>query len=62
MQNLSVHDNRAFLIHHLDATRALGAGAGGGAAPRELTEILGDGDERSPANARAPRARPAPSG
>ena len=30
MQNLSVLDNRAFLIHHLDATRALGAGAGGG--------------------------------
>ena len=46
MQNLSVLDNRAFLIHHLDATRALGAGAGG-AAPRELTEILGDGESDS---------------
>jgi argininosuccinate synthase len=40
MQNLSVLDNRAFLITHLDATRALGAGAA--AAPRELTEILGE--------------------
>jgi hypothetical protein len=47
MQNLSVLDNRAFLINHLDATRALGAGAGGGAAPRELTEILGDGESNS---------------
>ena len=42
MQNLSVLDNRDFLIAHLDATRALGAGAGGGGAPRELSEILGD--------------------
>jgi argininosuccinate synthase len=42
MQNLSVLDNRELLISHLDATRAL---AGGG-APRELTEILGDGDQK----------------
>src|SRR5580698_849421 len=42
MQNLSVLDTRDFLIAHLDATRLL---AGGGAAPRELTEILGDSDE-----------------
>ncbi len=46
MQNLSVLDNRAFLISHLDATRALGAG--GGASPRELTEILGEGSEKKP--------------
>ena len=42
MQNLSVLDNRAFLITHLDATRALGGGPGAAGAPRELTEILGD--------------------
>ena len=39
MQNLSVLDNRAFLINHLEATQALGPA---GASPRELTEILGD--------------------
>ena len=43
MQNLSVLDNRAFLITHLDVTRALGPA--GKAAPRELTEILGEDDE-----------------
>ena len=42
MQNLSVLDTRDFLIAHLDATRVL---AGGGAAPRELTEILGESDQ-----------------
>jgi argininosuccinate synthase len=41
MQNLGVLDNRAFLINHLDATRAL---AGGGTAPRELAEIIGEGE------------------
>jgi hypothetical protein len=46
MQNLSVLDNRAFLITHIEATRALGAGAGGGPAPRELTEILGEDDRK----------------
>jgi argininosuccinate synthase len=46
MQNLSVLDNREFLIAHVDAMRALGAAAGGGeSAPRELAEILGDGGE-----------------
>ena len=29
LQNLSVGDNRALLLHHLDALRALGAGPGG---------------------------------
>jgi hypothetical protein len=48
MQNLSVLDNRAFLITHLDVTRALGAGPGGKAAPRELTEILGEDDDPKP--------------
>jgi argininosuccinate synthase len=44
MQNLSVLDNREFLITHLDATRTLAAGG----APRELTEILGeDADEKT---------------
>ena len=44
MQNLSVLDNRAFLIHHLEATRALA----GGATPArgELTEVLGDKPEK----------------
>ena len=42
MQNLSVLDNRAFLITHLDATRALSAGP----APRELSEILGEEDTK----------------
>ena len=51
MQNLSVLDNRAFLINHLEATRALAAGA----PPRELTEILGEGDERR--SGRRPRRR-----
>src|SRR4029078_7549915 len=43
MQNLSVLDNRAFLITPLESMRALSGGAG--AAPRELTEILGETDE-----------------
>ncbi len=29
LQNLSVGDNRSFLLHHLDSLRALGAGRGG---------------------------------
>ena len=49
MQNLSVLDNRAFLIDHLDATRAL-AGAGAG-APRELTEILGEDQDNEASDA-----------
>ena len=48
MQNLSVLDNRAFLITHLEATRALGPGSGGGPAPRELSEILGESDDKKP--------------
>ena len=35
MQSLSVFDNRAFLVGHLDA------------APRPITEILGDGDDKN---------------
>jgi argininosuccinate synthase len=42
MQNLSVLDNREFLIAHLEATRALAAGS----APRELAEILGEGEPK----------------
>jgi hypothetical protein len=40
MQNLSVLDNRAFLLHHLDVSRHLTAKP----APPELTEIFGAGD------------------
>jgi hypothetical protein len=38
MQNLSVLDNRAFLINHLESIQLLTEGP----ARRELTEILGD--------------------
>ena len=38
MQNLSITDNRAFLLHHLDAISRLGAGSS------PLPELLGDGD------------------
>jgi argininosuccinate synthase len=41
MQNLSVLDNRAFLINHIDATNLLAEGP----ARRELTEILGEAAE-----------------
>ena len=34
MQNLSVGDNRAFLLHHLDSLRQLGAARGSGPEPR----------------------------
>jgi argininosuccinate synthase len=42
MQNLSITDNRAFLLHHLDAISRLGAGSS------PLPELLGEGepDER----------------
>jgi argininosuccinate synthase len=43
MQNLSVLDNRGFLINHLESMRALAEGP----ARRELTEILGESDEAS---------------
>ena len=39
LQNLSVGDNRALLLHHLDALRQLGAGG----AASELGGLLGDG-------------------
>jgi argininosuccinate synthase len=42
LQNLSVADNRAFLLHHLDSTNRLGAGAGG----PSLGALLGAGDEK----------------
>ena len=38
MQNLSVLDNRAFLIHHLDSTRRLAEGP----SQKELSAILGE--------------------
>jgi argininosuccinate synthase len=41
MQNLSVLDNRGFLINHLESMRAIAEGP----APRELGEILGDSGE-----------------
>ena len=40
LQNLSVGDNRALLLHHLDSLRALGAGAGG----PSIAALLGAGD------------------
>jgi argininosuccinate synthase len=43
MQNLSVLDNRGFLINHLESMRALAEGP----ARRELTELLGESDEGS---------------
>jgi argininosuccinate synthase len=39
LQNLSVGDNRALLLHHLDSLRALGAGPGG----PSLAALLGTG-------------------
>ncbi len=44
MQNLSVLDNRAFLLHHLDVSRQLTEKP----APPELTEIFGAGEELPP--------------
>ncbi|HEX9243037.1 MAG TPA: argininosuccinate synthase [Anaeromyxobacter sp.] len=41
MQNLSVGDNRALLLHHLDAVRKLGSGKGG----TGLAALLGAGDD-----------------
>ena len=41
MQNLSVGDNREFLLHHLEAVRKLGAGSAGSG----LGKLLGAGDE-----------------
>jgi argininosuccinate synthase len=41
LQNLSVGDNRALLIHHLDSLRRLGAGSGG----PSLAALLGAGDD-----------------
>jgi argininosuccinate synthase len=38
LQNLSVTDNRAFLLHHLDAVSRLGAGSS------PLPELLGEGE------------------
>jgi argininosuccinate synthase len=40
LQNLSVGDNRALLLHHLDSLRALGAGSGG----PSLAALLGSGE------------------
>jgi argininosuccinate synthase len=41
LQNLSVGDNRALLIHHLDSLRRLGAGSGG----PSLAALLGSGED-----------------
>jgi argininosuccinate synthase len=41
LQNLSVGDNRSFLLHHLEAIRALGAKPGGPG----LGALLGSGDD-----------------
>jgi argininosuccinate synthase len=41
LQNLNVGDNRALLLHHLDALRRLGAGPGG----PNLAALLGSGEE-----------------
>jgi argininosuccinate synthase len=40
MQNLSVTDNRAFLVHHLDAVKQLGAAAD------VLPSLLGNGKDK----------------
>jgi len=45
MQNLSVFDNRAFLIANLAAGSAPGPDKDVAAARRPITEILGDGDD-----------------
>ena len=41
LQNLSVTDNRAFLLHHLDAIQRLGPGSS------PLPDLLGDGGEKA---------------
>jgi argininosuccinate synthase len=41
MQNLSVTDNRAFLVHHLESVQRLGA------APDVLPALLGNGKDKS---------------
>ena len=41
MQNLSVLDNRAFLLNHLDVSRRLSEGP----ARRELSAILGESQD-----------------
>jgi argininosuccinate synthase len=41
LQNLSVGDNRDFLLHHLEALRALGTGREG----PSLAALLGSGEE-----------------
>jgi len=43
MQNLSVGDNRALLLHHLDAVRKLGSGKAGPG----LAALLGAGDDEN---------------
>jgi argininosuccinate synthase len=40
LQNLSVGDNRELLLHHLEAIRALGRGAGG----PNIAALLGAGE------------------
>jgi argininosuccinate synthase len=42
LQNLSVADNRAFLLHHLDSVNRLGAGSPG----PSIGTLLGAGDEK----------------
>jgi argininosuccinate synthase len=42
LQNLSVADNRAFLLHHLDSLKRVGAGTGG----PSLGSLLGAGEEK----------------
>jgi argininosuccinate synthase len=42
LQNLSVTDNRAFLLHHLEAVQRLGTGSS------PLPELLGAGESREP--------------
>ena len=45
MQNLSVGDNRALLLHHLTSVRRLGAGSGGPSLAALLTDGTDDNDE-----------------
>lgn len=42
LQNLSVADNRAFLLHHLESLKRIGQGAGG----PSLGTLLGEGPEK----------------